>query len=62
MLDLQFFAISASRGFKKVEEYFKTKNDERWKLPSSKAETPLRTSYPPELDLSPKLGQTEAIY
>jgi hypothetical protein len=46
---------------KNVEEYISTQNDERWKLPS-KAETPMRTSYHPELDVSPKLGPTEAAY
>jgi hypothetical protein len=44
-----------------IEEYLSTQNDDKWKLPA-KAETPLRTSYRPELDVSPELEPTEAAY
>ena len=37
------------------------KNDKRCNLPK-KAETPLRTSYHPELDVSPELHPTQASY
>jgi hypothetical protein len=46
---------------KNIEEYLSTQNNERWKLPLM-AETPMRTSYSPELDVSPELGQAEAAY
>jgi hypothetical protein len=46
---------------KNVEAYLDTRNDERWKLPT-KAETPMRTSYPPELDVSPELGPVDVAY
>jgi hypothetical protein len=47
---------------KNVESYGSTKTEARWKLPT-KAETPLQTSYRPELDVSPELLQpTEAAY
>jgi hypothetical protein len=46
---------------KNVEDYLATRNDERWKLPR-KADTPMRTVYRPELDVSPELGPTEAAY
>jgi hypothetical protein len=39
---------------KNVESYLEKRNDNRWKLPP-KAETPLQTSYRPELDVSPEL-------
>jgi hypothetical protein len=46
---------------KNVEEYLSTRNDERWRLPA-KAETPLQTSYRPELDVTPELGPIDAAY
>ena len=46
---------------KNVEEYLAKQVTERWKLPT-KAETPLRTTYHPKLDVSPELGSTEATY
>ena len=46
---------------KNVEEYLAKQVTERWKLPT-KVETPLRTTYRPELDVSPELGSTEATY
>jgi hypothetical protein len=44
-----------------IESYVSTKNEDRWKLPN-KAETPLRTSYRPELDVTPELEPLEAAY
>jgi hypothetical protein len=44
-----------------VETYVATKTEARWRLPA-KAETPLRTSYRPELDISNELQPTEAAY
>jgi hypothetical protein len=42
-----------------VEKYLETQK--RWQLPR-KAETPLPTAYRLELDTSPELGATDAIY
>jgi hypothetical protein len=44
---------------KNVESYLSRQN--RWKLPP-KAETPMRTSYRPEIDVSPELKPIEASY
>ena len=44
-----------------VEDYLAKDATNRWKLPR-KAETPLSTSYRPELDISPELLPTEAAY
>jgi hypothetical protein len=46
---------------KNVEEYPSQRDDVNWKLPT-KAETPLHTSYRPELDVSPELEPTDAAY
>ena len=37
------------------------RDDVNWKLPT-KAETPLQTSYRPELDVSPELKPIDAAY
>lgn len=42
-------------------EYLDKEENKRWKLPA-KAETPMTTSYRPELDVSPELGPKEASY
>jgi hypothetical protein len=44
-----------------IESYVSTKTEDRWKLPN-KAETPLRTSYRPELDVTPELKPLDAAY
>ena len=46
---------------KNVEEYLGKDDHQKMKLPT-RAETPLQTSYRPELDVSPKLGPIEATY
>lgn len=46
---------------KNVEEYVAKEENKRWKLPV-KAETPTRTTYRPELDVSRELGSTDAAY
>ena len=46
---------------KNVEEYVAKQTGKGWVFPKS-AETPLTTSYQPELDVSPELGPTEAAY
>jgi hypothetical protein len=46
---------------KNVEEYLAKRGDANWKLPT-KAETPMQTSYRPELDVSPELQPTDAAY
>jgi hypothetical protein len=46
---------------KNVEEYLNKRKDTKWSLPT-KAETSLRTTYRPELDISPELEPTEAAY
>jgi hypothetical protein len=43
-----------------VEES-RTKRDDVWNLPT-RAETPIQTSYRPELDVSPELQPTDAAY
>ena len=46
---------------KNVETYVSKKSGDRWKLPA-KAETPLKASYRPELDVFPVLKPSEAAY
>ena len=46
---------------KNVEAYISNNATGQWKLPA-KAETPLRATYRPELDLSPELGHEDATY
>ena len=46
---------------KNVESFISKEENKRLKLPK-KAETPLQTSYRPELDVSPELDPTEAAY
>ena len=62
---VECWAFSSSQyvqsAVKNVEEYLSKRDDENWKLPT-KAETPLRTSYRPELDVSPELQPTDAAY
>jgi hypothetical protein len=44
-----------------VEAYLEKQATGKWSLPN-KAETPMQTSYRPELDVSSELGATEASY
>ena len=44
-----------------MEEYLSKRDDANWKLPA-KAKTPLKTSYYLELDVSPELQPTDAVY
>ena len=44
-----------------VETFLAKQKVERWKLPKT-AETPMQTSYRPELDISSELGPNEASY
>jgi hypothetical protein len=57
---VECWAFSSSQyvqaAVKNVEEYLATRNNERWKLLPGRAETPMRTAYRPELDVSPELG------
>ena len=46
---------------KGVEEWISKRADDRWKLPA-KAETPMRSTYRPELDVTPELGPEEASF
>ena len=46
---------------KNVESYISKQTGERWHMPA-KAETPLKTSYWPELNVSPELEPSEAAY
>ena len=46
---------------KNVEEFISKPENKRWKLPK-KADTPMTTSYRPELDVSPELIPAEAAY
>jgi hypothetical protein len=44
-----------------VEAYLAKQTTEKWKLPN-KAETPMQTSYRPELDVTPELEPNDASY
>jgi hypothetical protein len=46
---------------KNVEQWLSRKGNMRWKLPK-KAETPVQTSYRPELDITPELDHETAAY
>ena len=46
---------------KNVEAYLLTEDSKHWKM-SNKADTPLTTTYRPELDVSRKLNETDAAY
>jgi hypothetical protein len=46
---------------KNVESYLAKREDPNWNLPA-KAETPMQTSYRPELQVSPELGPIQASY
>jgi len=62
---VECWAFSSSQyvqaAVKNVEEYLSKRADDRWKLPG-RAETPIQTSYRPELDVSPELNATESSY
>ena len=46
---------------KNVEDYLAKEENKLWKFPKN-AETPMTTSYRPELDVSPELRPSEAVY
>ena len=46
---------------KNVEAYLKTEDSKHWKMPN-KADTPLTTTYRPELDVSRELNVADAAY
>jgi hypothetical protein len=62
---VECWAFSSSQyvqaAVKNVEEYLSKRDNVNWKLPA-KAETPMQTSYRPELDVSPELQPTDAAY
>ena len=62
---VEAWAFSASQYIqsvvRNVEEYLKKRGDGRWSLPA-KAETPIRSTYRPELDVSPELDAEDASY
>jgi hypothetical protein len=62
---VECWAFSSSQyvnaAVKNVEEYLEKHPDPKWKMPKN-ANTPTRTSYRPELDVSPELGPVEAAY
>ena len=62
---VECWAFSSSQyvqaAVKNVEEYLNKHQSPNWKLPKH-ANTPLQTSYRPELDVSPELGSVEASY
>ena len=61
--DVECWAFSSSQyvqaAVKNVETYLATQD--KWKLPA-KAETPMTTSYRPELDVTPELQEVDAAY
>ena len=62
---VEAWAFSASQYIqstvRNVEEYLKKRGDGRWSLPA-KAETPIQSTYHPELDESPELDAEDALY
>ena len=62
---VQAWAFSSSQyvqaAVKNVESYLEKREGRAWSLPS-KAETPLKTTYRPELDVSMELNPTDASY
>ncbi len=62
---VECWAFSSSQyvqaAVKNVEEYLSKKDNVNWKLPA-KAETPMQTSYRPEIDVSPELQPIDAAY
>ncbi len=62
---VECWAFSSSQyvqaAVKNVEEYLSKRDDINWKLPT-RAETPIQTSYRPELDVSPELQPIDAAY
>ncbi len=62
---VECWAFSSSQyvqaAVKNVEEYLSKRDDVNWNLPK-KAETPMQTSYRPELDISPELQPADAAY
>jgi hypothetical protein len=62
---VECWAFSSSQyvqaAVKNVEEYLDKRADTRWKMPA-KADTPIQTSFRPELDVSPELDAVEASY
>jgi hypothetical protein len=46
---------------KNVEEYLSKPENAKWKMPS-RAETPMQTTYRPELDVSPESSTRESAY
>ena len=62
---VEAWAFSASQysqsTVRNVEEYLKKRGDGWWSLPA-KSETPIRSTYYPELDMSPELDAEDASY
>ena len=63
--DVEAWAFSSSQyvqsAVKNVEDYLERRNDPRWLIPL-KAETPMRASYRPELDVTPVLSPHDVAY
>jgi hypothetical protein len=63
--EVKCWAFSSSQyvqaAVKNVEEYLSKRDNVNWNLPK-KAETPMQTSYRPELDVSPELQPADAAY
>ena len=62
---IKAWAFSSSQycqtAVKNVAEYLEKRNDPRWAMPA-KAETPMRVSYRPELDITPALSPIDSAY
>jgi hypothetical protein len=62
---VECWAFSSSQyvqaAVKNVEEYLSKRDDVNWNL-LARAETPIQTSYRPELDVSPELQPMDATY
>ena len=62
---LDAWAASSSQyvqaAVRNVEEYIEKSHDKQWKIPN-KVETPMRSTYRPELDVSEELSPSDASY
>jgi hypothetical protein len=61
MLGFQFLSVRSSGSQECGKSILTKRDDVNWKLPT-RAETPIQTSYRPELDVSPELQPIDAAY
>ena len=63
---VEAWAFSSSQyvqaAVKNVDEYVSKEENRRWKMTGKAPDTPLTTTYRPELDVSPELSSTDSAY